>query len=128
LQTAIGHWGEMMFPLFSILKREPDFQWPPSQFLLLHLKRVSLGCTHLSVPFLHLTVIVAVMTANLPQVHLLEWARAVIATTLGVLPSRALPPVLMQQETDSVWDQICMQPPKSGRHIKSSRLPIHDGE
>ncbi|CAL8471513.1 g11055 [Coccomyxa elongata] len=76
--TAIGHWGEMMFPLFSILKREPHFQWPPAQFLLLHLKRV----------------------------HLLEWARAVIATTLGVLPSRALPPLMMQQEADSVWDQI----------------------
>jgi hypothetical protein len=41
------------------------------------------------------------------QVHLLEWARAVIATTLGVLPSRALPPLMMQQEVDSVWDQIC---------------------
>ena len=44
------------------------------------------------------------------QVHLLEWARAVIATTLGVLPSRALPPLMMQQEVDSVWDQICMSP------------------
>ncbi|EIE21972.1 hypothetical protein COCSUDRAFT_66769 [Coccomyxa subellipsoidea C-169] len=42
----------------------------------------------------------------LHPVHLLEWARAVIATTLGVLPSRALPPLLMQQEVDSVWDQI----------------------
>lgn len=40
-QTAIGHWGEMMFPLFSILRRESAFQWPPAQFVLLHLKRVS---------------------------------------------------------------------------------------
>ncbi len=39
-QTAIGHWAEMMFPLFSILRREPHFQWPPAQFVLLHLKRV----------------------------------------------------------------------------------------
>ena len=39
-QTAIGHWGETMFPLFSILKREASFAWPPAQFVLLHLKRV----------------------------------------------------------------------------------------
>ncbi len=31
-----------MFPLFSILKREPHFQWPPAQFVLLHLKKVIL--------------------------------------------------------------------------------------
>ena len=29
-----------MFPLFSILKREASFAWPPAQFILLHLKRV----------------------------------------------------------------------------------------
>ena len=29
-----------MFPLFSILKREASFAWPPAQFVLLHLKRV----------------------------------------------------------------------------------------
>ncbi len=40
MQTAIGHWGETMFPLFSILKREASFAWPPAQFVLLHLKRV----------------------------------------------------------------------------------------
>ena len=40
VQTAIGHWGETMFPLFSILKREASFAWPPAQFVLLHLKRV----------------------------------------------------------------------------------------
>ena len=40
IQTAIGHWGEMMFPLFSILRRESAFQWPPAQFVLMHLKRV----------------------------------------------------------------------------------------
>ena len=44
-QTAIGHWGEMMFPLFSILKREPQFQWPPAQFVLLHLKKVRLAAS-----------------------------------------------------------------------------------
>ena len=45
MQTAIGHWGETMFPLFSILKREASFAWPPAQFVLLHLKRVSTCCT-----------------------------------------------------------------------------------
>ncbi|CAL5223424.1 g5938 [Coccomyxa viridis] len=76
--TAIGHWGETMFPLFSILKREASFAWPPAQFVLLHLKRV----------------------------HLMEWVRAVVATTLGVAPRGDLPPILMQQEVPSIWDQI----------------------
>ena len=68
----------MMFPLFSILRNEGDFAWPPHQFVLLHLKRV----------------------------HLMEWARAVIATTLGLLPGQPLPPVIMQQEQDDVMKQI----------------------
>ena len=38
-QTAIGHWSEMLFPLFSILRQERSFARPPTQFLLLHLKR-----------------------------------------------------------------------------------------
>lgn len=78
LQTAIGHWSEMMFPLFSILRREPAFKRPPKQFMLLHLKRV----------------------------HLMEWARAVMSVALGVKVHENLPPMLMQQETDSVWTQI----------------------
>ncbi|KAL3161243.1 hypothetical protein ABBQ38_009607 [Trebouxia sp. C0009 RCD-2024] len=76
--TAIGHWSEMMFPLFSILRLEPAFKRPPKQFMLLHLKRV----------------------------HLMEWARAVMSVALGVNVHETLPPMLMQQETDSVWTQI----------------------
>lgn len=76
--TAIGHWSEMMFPLFSILRLEPHFAKPPQQFILLHLKR-------------H---------------HLMDWVRAVISVTLGVKPKHDLPPMIMQQETNSVWTQI----------------------
>ena len=78
LQTAIGHWSEMMHPLYSILKREPGFARPADNFVLLHLKRV----------------------------HLMEWGRAVIAATLGT-GRQVLPPLIMQKEVDSVWDQIC---------------------
>lgn len=39
VQTAIGHWCEMMFPLYSILRTEPGFARPAAQFVLLHLKR-----------------------------------------------------------------------------------------
>lgn len=39
MQTAIGHWCEMMFPLYSILRTEPGFARPAAQFVLLHLKR-----------------------------------------------------------------------------------------
>ncbi|KAL0050159.1 hypothetical protein WJX82_005404 [Trebouxia sp. C0006] len=76
--TAIGHWSEMMFPLFSILRLEPAFKRPATQFMLLHLKRV----------------------------HLMEWARAVMSVALGVKVHEDLPPMLMQQESDSVWTQI----------------------
>ena len=37
----------------------------------------------------------------------MEWVRAVIATTLGVGPNQDLPPLIMQQETHSIWEQIC---------------------
>ena len=53
VQTAIGHWGETMFPLFSILKREASFAWPPSQFVLLHLKRVRASSTSLLIAACH---------------------------------------------------------------------------
>ena len=36
----------------------------------------------------------------------MEWVRAVVATTLGVAPRVELPPILMQQEVPSIWDQI----------------------
>jgi len=40
------------------------------------------------------------------QVHLMEWVREVVATTLGVAPSGQLPPIIMQREVPSIWDQI----------------------
>lgn len=36
----------------------------------------------------------------------MEWVRAVVATTLGVAPMGELPPIIMQQEVGSIWDQI----------------------
>ena len=36
----------------------------------------------------------------------MEWVRAVVATTLGVAPMGKLPPIIMQQEVPSIWDQI----------------------
>ena len=67
-----------MFPLFSILRREHGFSTPPSTFVLLHLKRV----------------------------HLMEWVRAVVATTLSLPAHAPLPPLLMQAEADSIWKQV----------------------
>ena len=66
-----------MFPLFSILRKEAGFASPPQQFVLLHLKRR----------------------------HLMEWVRAIMATTLAIPRDDPLPPILMQQETDSIWEQ-----------------------
>ena len=40
----------------------------------------------------------------------MEWVRAVVATTLGVAPMGKLPPIIMQQEVPSIWDQI-REPP-----------------
>ena len=79
VQTAIGHWSEMLFPLFSILRQEPSFARPPTQFLLLHLKRS----------------------------HLMEWVRATLATALGVGPNQHLPPIMWQQEVPQIMDQLC---------------------
>lgn len=78
--TAIGHWCEMMFPLFSILKRS-SFSSPATNFVLLHLKRS----------------------------HLMEWVRSVMAATLGVPPGGPLPPIILQEETDNIFAQL-MQP------------------
>lgn len=36
----------------------------------------------------------------------MEWARAVMSVALGVKVHEDLPPMLMQQESDSVWTQI----------------------
>ena len=78
-QTAIGHWSEMLFPLFSILRQERNFSRPPTQFLLLHLKRC----------------------------HVMEWVRANLATALGVGPDQHLPPIIWQQEVGQITDQLC---------------------
>lgn len=67
----------MLGPLYSILKTAA-FKRPATQFILLHLRRQ----------------------------HLLEWVRAMVAVTLGVPLDEHLPPVLMQEETDSAWQQI----------------------
>lgn len=76
--TAIGHWSEMLFPLFSILRLEPTFARPPDQLVLLHLKKI----------------------------HLMEWVRSVLAVTLGVAANQDLPPIMLHEEVDSVWKQI----------------------
>lgn len=75
--TAIGHWWEMLGPLYSILKTA-NFKRPCDQFILLHLQRQ----------------------------HMLEWVRAMIAVTLGVGRQDELPAVLVQEETDNAWHQI----------------------
>ncbi len=77
--TAIGHWWEMLGPLYSILKQASSkFKRPCDQFILLHLKRA----------------------------HVLEWVRAMVAVTLGVELSQELPPIYIQEETDNAWTQI----------------------
>ncbi|EFN54929.1 expressed protein [Chlorella variabilis] len=76
--TAIGHWSEMLFPLFSILRQERSFSRPPTQFLQLHLKRC----------------------------HVMEWVRATLATALGVGPDQNLPPIMWQQEVGQIVDQM----------------------
>eukprot|EP01025_Chloroclados_australasicus_P033323 TRINITY_DN3394_c0_g2_i1.p1 TRINITY_DN3394_c0_g2~~TRINITY_DN3394_c0_g2_i1.p1 ORF type:complete len:602 (-),score=77.39 TRINITY_DN3394_c0_g2_i1:347-2152(-) len=75
--TAIGHWGEMMFPLYSVFKKI-EFSRPPQQVILLHLKRW----------------------------HLMEWVRAVIAIALGVPSNSQLPPIILQHEKQSLWSQL----------------------
>eukprot|EP01026_Neomeris_dumetosa_P004514 TRINITY_DN1120_c0_g1_i7.p1 TRINITY_DN1120_c0_g1~~TRINITY_DN1120_c0_g1_i7.p1 ORF type:complete len:345 (-),score=39.36 TRINITY_DN1120_c0_g1_i7:207-1241(-) len=75
--TAIGHWGEMMFPLYSVFQKI-TFQRPPQQVVLLHLKRW----------------------------HLMEWVRAVVAVALGVQKTSHLPPILLQEEQDGLWAQL----------------------
>ncbi|MEW5301672.1 MAG: hypothetical protein WDW36_004517 [Sanguina aurantia] len=89
--TAIGHWWEMLGPLYSILKTAA-FKRPATQFILLHLRRQ----------------------------HLLEWVRAMVAVTLGVPLDEHLPPVLMQEETDSAWQQIS----ECGRHPRRGGRPV----
>lgn len=70
----------MMFPLFSVLK-ESQFEAPNVNMVLLHLKRK----------------------------HLMEWVRSVMATTLNVQPGDSLPPIWMQDEAVSSFNQM-MQP------------------
>jgi hypothetical protein len=67
---------EMMFPLYSILKKS-SFKVPEVNVVLLHLKRW----------------------------HLMEWVRAVMATAFAVSADGSLPPILLQKETDIVYEQ-----------------------
>lgn len=76
-QTAIGHWPEVLFPAFSMLRAEAGRS--PARVLLLSLKRA----------------------------HLMPWARTILALALGRRRHQDLPPMLWQRETDSVWHQIC---------------------
>ena len=57
------------------------------------------------------------------QVHLMEWVRAVIATTLGVGPDQDLPPLIMQQETHSIWEQIRMSPLHACAALRAACTP-----
>ena len=83
-QTAIGHWSEMLFPLYSILRQnEGGFARPAAQVVMLHLKRV----------------------------HLMEWVRAVMAVALGAAAGEPLPPLVMQREQDDLWSQPSAPPP-----------------
>ena len=75
--TAIGHWWEMLGPLYSILKTT-TFKRPVDQFILLHLQRQ----------------------------HVLEWVRAMIAVALGVGLRDELPPIYVQEPSKNAWDQI----------------------
>lgn len=65
-----------MFPLYSILKGS-SFNVPHVNIVLLHLKRW----------------------------HLMEWVRAVMATTFAVRANEPLPPILLQQEVDIIFEQ-----------------------
>lgn len=65
-------------PLVSALRFEPSFAAPPNQILLLHLKRT----------------------------HIMAWVRNALAAAIGIEPGTALPPVYMQREISSMWDQI----------------------
>eukprot|EP00892_Ulva_mutabilis_P005351 jgi/Ulvmu1/3188/UM015_0229.1 len=75
--TAIGHWCEMLFPLFSVLK-ESAFKVREMNMLLLHLRRK----------------------------HLMEWVRNVIATTLRVPPGDSLPSIWLQEDADDSHEQL----------------------
>lgn len=75
--TAIGHWCEMLFPLYSILRKEASFARPVAQVVMLHLKRS----------------------------HLLEWVRSVVAVTLGGRLDQDLPPFIMQREQPDIITQ-----------------------
>jgi protein O-GlcNAc transferase len=77
--TAIGHWWEMMGPLYSVLKQPGvDFKRPCDQMVLLHLERT----------------------------HLMEWVRAVVAVALGVGVQQELPPIWLQEESNVPWQQL----------------------
>lgn len=46
-----------------------------------------------------------IMIMHLKRSHVFEWVRAALASAFGLQGSH-LPPVIFQEEVDSVWDQI----------------------
>lgn len=47
-----------------------------------------------------------IMLLNLKRTHIFPWVRCAIAAAVGVTPGGSLPPLLFQQETESIYDQI----------------------
>ena len=90
----------MMFPLFSILKAS-SFNVPDVNVVLLHLKRS----------------------------HLMEWARSVMAATLGVQAEQNLPPILLQEGTDLATEQPTMPlegvPSDTWVRVKCTQIGCH---
>ena len=78
--TAIGHWLEYLLPLMSMRRLEGLVQ-PPQAVILMHLKRT----------------------------FVFEWVRGALAAAFGLRSNGNLAPLLFQQETPSVWDQIGMR-------------------
>mmetsp|Transcript_33697 Transcript_33697/g.95336 ORF Transcript_33697/g.95336 Transcript_33697/m.95336 type:complete len:574 (+) Transcript_33697:210-1931(+) len=79
--TAIGHWPELMAPLYSILRNRTShfgrpFKRTPDHMVLLHLKAQ----------------------------HLMEWVRGLIATTLGVGPGSSLPPIILENQDTNLLE------------------------
>lgn len=86
----------MVFPLYSLLRKEQHFSVPPDHFALLHLKRL----------------------------HLTEWPRAVLAAALGLGPGELLPQMIMQQEQNEALKQFCTPgfPPLSLPLAKATQM------
>lgn len=85
--TAIGHWWEIVAPLFSAMRRggAPDSSGGGGGS-----PAADLG---------------GVVLLHLPRAHLGEWPRAVLGAALGVGPVGQLPPLWLQRSSDVPWQQ-----------------------